>query len=123
MVDQAPIRERKAVAIAGGITLLPMTDPDELETRWPRVAARFVAWGIFAVVLYVLSIGPVVWAFQARSSRINAAIDFAYTPMWSSFDRFPGFHDLMLRYVMWWVLLPGGPVSRPNQMPDVPKLP
>ena len=23
-----------------------MTDPDELETRWPRVLGRFVSWGI-----------------------------------------------------------------------------
>jgi hypothetical protein len=106
-----------------------MDDDAPHQMRWPRVAARVAGYTILAVVLYVLSIGPVTWLLWWRSPTVDSWINNTYAPLFSAADRL-GIKRPMDRYELWWGRLPGGSYERlsaqrwrvppPSGQPDKP---
>ena len=90
-----------------------MTDPDELETRWPQVVGRFVLWGMLGVVLYFLSIGPLYFLMGCRWRAVDGALWQIYAPLrHADLERYLG------PYKIWWARLPGGVYERVKAHPE-----
>ena len=81
-----------------------MDDDAPHTMRWPRV----VGYACLAVVLYVLSVGPVAYVFARRSSNLDEALGRFYEPLIWMGDT----NDLVEAYVDWWYALPAGPDER-----------
>jgi hypothetical protein len=63
-------------------------DEDAPHTmRWPRVFARVAGGMVLGAVLYVLSIGPVVYFLGQRSDGIDQAVESFYAPISWLVDR------------------------------------
>lgn len=77
-----------------------MTEPDELEMRWPRVVARYLLWGMLAVVLYVLSIGPAV-RLADRLPVLGLALEWFYKPL-AAVSYLGGQPTWLDTYLEWW---------------------
>ena len=88
-----------------------MTDSDELELRWPFVAARFVWWGILAAALYLLSIGPAYWLLPGRSTAATQWTLRFYAPV-HRLSEVAQLSEVLSPYCTWWAELPGGTVER-----------
>jgi len=90
------------------------------QIRWPRVVARVGGHVVLAVVLYVLSAGPVYYLFGTRSVALDRALFAIYTPL-SWFAVHSKLHEPLVRYNRWWYALPGGVQER--YLRETPPLP
>ena len=90
-------------------------DEDAAHTlRWPRLAARAAGYVVLAVVLYILSAGPVAYVFGWRSPRLNSALELCYGPLDWIGERTNLLNPIQ-SYYTWWFNLPGGPAERLRQ--------
>ena len=86
-----------------------MDDDAPHQMRWPGVVVRLVGYAALAVVLYVLSIGPIYYVLAWRSERLNRMLDGAYAPFtWLNYNT----NLSMSGYYEWWYYLPGGAAER-----------
>ena len=81
------------------------------QMRWPRVVARVVGYPMLAVVLYVLSVGPVQWLLAARSDALDRFVDRIYEPLLQISPQTEVRRSLDA-YMTWWWILPGGGYER-----------
>ena len=70
------------------------------EPLWQRLV-RWAGYGLLAALLYVLSLGPAFRLFtQGRLS--SKLLERTYMPLVSAAAAV-GLHDLLVRYVSWWL--------------------
>jgi len=88
--------------------------------QWSRcsIVLQSVASVCVVLVLYVLSVGPVVWLTVRGLGPPASFIEVAYWPLWTAKDHSPTVAEYVDAYLYLWVPFPVGGPGPPGPLPE-----